>query len=188
MLLPRDQDANRLSKRCYLLSEFLEKVGWHPPHLARMAMVHGHCHHKAVVGIDAEKAQLDKLGIDYQLLDSGCCSMAGAFGFERAHYDLSQAVGEHELLPAVRAADKKTLVVTDGFSCREQIRQNTDRQAVHFAEMMQMALQPTTAPAPAFPERQLVGRLPRPAHVYFSLLAFFLVLISVVWVLAAHAS
>ena len=82
------------------------------------------------MGMDAEAQVLSKLGLDYHVLDSGCCGMAGSFGFEAGHYDVSLAVGEHELLPAVRQADKETLIIADGFSCREQIAQTTDRQAL----------------------------------------------------------
>ena len=89
---------------------------------------------------DAENAVLQKLGLDYELLDSGCCGMAGSFGFEAEHYDVSVAVGERRLLPAVRAADADTLVIADGFSCREQIAGLTDRGALHLAQVIQMAM------------------------------------------------
>ncbi len=72
----------------------------------------------------------------FELLDSGCCGMAGPFGFEKEKYEVSQTLGERVLLPAVRNADSDTLVVTDGFSCREQIAQNTSRRALHFAEVI----------------------------------------------------
>ena len=70
------------------------------------------------------------------MLDSGCCGMAGPFGFERDKYAVSQTLGERVLLPAVRDADPETVVVTDGFSCREQIAQGTGRRAVHLAEVL----------------------------------------------------
>jgi len=79
------------------------------------------------------------------LLDAGCCGMAGSFGFEAAHYDISMQVGELALLPAVRRAPKETLIVADGFSCREQISQATDREAIHTAQLIQMALRRETA-------------------------------------------
>lgn len=87
-----------------------------------------------------DEALLTKLSLDFQVLDSGCCGMAGSFGFEKDHYDVSIKVGERVLLPAVREADKQTLIVADGFSCREQIEQTTDRQALHIAQVLQMAL------------------------------------------------
>ncbi|HEX9103532.1 MAG TPA: FAD-linked oxidase C-terminal domain-containing protein, partial [Polyangia bacterium] len=181
-LLPNDVDARKMRAQSFLLSEFLEKVRWHPPTLARKALVHGHCHHKAIVKMKDEQAQLDQLGLDYRLLDSGCCGMAGAFGFEREHYDVSQAIGEHELLPTVRSADDQTLIVTDGFSCREQIRQNTDRQALHFAEVAQMALHPERAPAHVRPERAIVGRPLVPAHASLLMLCVLVALLMVLLV------
>ena len=156
-LLPGDLDARRLRDQACLLSEFLERVEWRAPALARKALVHGHCHHKAIAKMTAEQAQLERLGLDLRVLDSGCCGMAGAFGFEREHYGISQAIGEHELLPAVRAAAEETLVIADGFSCREQIRQNTDRRAIHLAEVLQLALHPEQATA----GRHASRRLPR---------------------------
>jgi Fe-S oxidoreductase len=87
-----------------------------------------------------EESLLRKMGADLQTIDSGCCGMAGAFGFEREKYALSQALGERVLLPAVRQAPPETLIVSDGFSCREQIFQATGRQAIHLAEAMQLAM------------------------------------------------
>ncbi|MGH9405759.1 MAG: FAD-binding and (Fe-S)-binding domain-containing protein [Terriglobia bacterium] len=143
-LFPRDEDAQRLSKQTFLLSEFLEKhaENYQPPRLGRKALVHGHCHHKAVMKMDAEEAILKKIGLDYKLLDSGCCGMAGGFGFEKEHYDISMKVGERALLPAVRQADPETLIIANGFSCREQISQTTDRKALHLAQVIQMGLHP----------------------------------------------
>ena len=141
-LYPHDEDAKRLSKQTFLLSEFLEKhiQNYQPPPLHRKAVVHGHCHHRAVMKMDAEEKVLKKLGLDYELLDSGCCGMAGGFGFEKDHYDVSIKVGERVLLPAVRQADPETLIIADGFSCREQISQTTKRKALHLAEVIQMAM------------------------------------------------
>jgi Fe-S oxidoreductase len=82
------------------------------------------------------------MGVVAKSLDSGCCGMAGPFGFERDKFEISQALGERVLLPAVRAAGEDTLVITDGFSCREQITQNTSRQPLHIAEVVRMALRP----------------------------------------------
>ena len=100
-----------------------------------------------------EETILKKLGLDFQMPDSGCCGMAGAFGFEEEHYPISLQVGERVLLPAVRAAAKETLIIADGFSCREQIAQTTDRQALHLAQVLQMALQGRQQASPtAYPE------------------------------------
>ncbi len=141
-LYPNDVAAKHLSQNTFMLSEFLiEKVDhYQPPKLERKALVHGHCHHKAVIGMKDETALLKKMGLDFELLDSGCCGMAGSFGFEKDHYDVSIKVGERVLLPRVRHADEDTLIIADGFSCREQIEQTTDRQAQHVAQLMQMAL------------------------------------------------
>lgn len=141
-LFPEDEGAKRLSEQSFLLSEFLERSGYNPPRLARKALVHGHCHHKAVMHLDDETNMLAKMGLDFQVLDSGCCGMAGVFGFERGeHYEVSIQVGERILLPAVRRAAKDTLILADGFSCREQIAQVTNRRALHLAQVLQMALQ-----------------------------------------------
>jgi FAD/FMN-containing dehydrogenase/Fe-S oxidoreductase len=140
-LFPDDADARRLSQQTFLLSEFLVNEGYTPPALHRRAVVHGHCHHKAVMTMDAEEKILGGLGLEYDVLASGCCGMAGAFGFERGdHYDVSIKAGERVLLPVVRAAAPETLIVADGFSCREQIAQTTDRRALHLAQLLQMAL------------------------------------------------
>ena len=108
-LFPMDEDAKRLSANTFILSEFLEKKApdFRPPQLRRKALVQEHCHHEHVMKFDAENAVLKKLGLDYELLDSGCCGMAGSFGFEAEHYDVSVAVGERVLLPAVREADAR---------------------------------------------------------------------------------
>jgi FAD/FMN-containing dehydrogenase/Fe-S oxidoreductase len=154
-LFPHDADAKRLASQTFLLSEFLEKKATHfqPPKLQRKAIVHGHCHHKAIMKMHDEQAVLEKLGLDFQVLDSGCCGMAGAFGFEKDHYDVSIKVGERVLLPAVREADKQTLIIADGFSCREQIAQTTDRRALHLAQVLQMAMREGQAEASgAYPE------------------------------------
>jgi|GEM_PF-2559034 len=87
-----------------------------------------------------ESELLQKLGLDFELLNSGCCGMAGSFGFESKHYDVSVRVGERALLPAVRSADQETLVIADGFSCREQIADLTGRGALHVAQVIQMAM------------------------------------------------
>jgi FAD/FMN-containing dehydrogenase/Fe-S oxidoreductase len=141
-LLAHDEDARRLSQQSFLLSEFLEQHAKHyqPPKLHRKAVVHGHCHHKAVMKLTDEASLLSKLGLDFEVLDSGCCGMAGAFGFEKEHYDISIRAGERVLLPAVRQADEDTLIIADGFSCREQIEQTTDKHALHIAQVLQMAM------------------------------------------------
>ena len=145
-LFPKDDRAHALSRQVFLLSEFLEgrAKNFPLPPLKRRALIHGHCHHKAVMKMTAEEAVLRRMGIDFTAPAPGCCGMAGAFGFEKDKYDVSKAIGELELLPAVRKAPTDWLIVADGFSCREQIAQETDRQALHLAEVLQMALRETT--------------------------------------------
>ncbi len=139
-LFPHDDDARRLSDQTLLLSEFLERQRYQPPRLNVRATVHGHCHHEAVLGLDAELALLERMGVDHEVLDSGCCGMAGSFGFAADHYDVSMRVGERVLLPAVRDLHPDALIVTDGFSCREQIEQATERTPIHVAELLQRAI------------------------------------------------
>ena len=91
------------------------------------------------MGFDAEKEVLQKLGLDVTMPESGCCGMAGAFGFEKDHFDVSQRIGESALLPAVRQASADTFILADGFSCREQITQSTGRKALHIAQILQRA-------------------------------------------------
>lgn len=142
-LLPDNEDAKRLSEQTFLLSEFLERKveNYQPPELRRKALVHGHCHQKALMGMGSDESVLSKLGLDFKTVDSGCCGMAGSFGFEKEHYDVSLSVGELVLLPAVRKATDDTLIVANGFSCREQITQTTGRQALHLAQVIQLAMQ-----------------------------------------------
>ncbi|HEY5296972.1 MAG TPA: FAD-linked oxidase C-terminal domain-containing protein [Verrucomicrobiae bacterium] len=140
-LFPRDEDAKKLTKLVLTLSEFLaQKTNFDFPKLSRKAVVHGHCHQKAVMKMEAESKILEAAGLEFEILDSGCCGMAGAFGFEKEHYDISVKVGERILLPAVREAKEDILIVTDGFSCREQIRQLTDRHALHTSQILALAL------------------------------------------------
>jgi Fe-S oxidoreductase len=141
-LLPTDSRATRLRKQTFPLSEFLERHAgdYEPPRLARKVLLHGHCHQKALMKMTDEESVLRKMGAELQALDSGCCGMAGAFGFERDKFKVSQAVGERVLLPAVRNASADTLIVSNGFSCREQIRQGAGREALHLAEILKLAL------------------------------------------------
>jgi Fe-S oxidoreductase len=138
-LFPDEQNAGRLARQTYLLSELLQKAQVSYPRLEQRAIVHGHCHHKAVMTMKDEQAVLEAVGLECTMLDSGCCGMAGSFGFERKHYDVSMQVGELVLLPAVRAAARDDLIVADGFSCRTQIAQASGRRALHLAEVLDMA-------------------------------------------------
>src|SRR5215211_718968 len=141
-LLPDDEDAKRLAKQTLTLSEFLREHApedWQPPRLSRHAIVHRHCHHQAVMGFDADRWLLERIGLDFEVLDSGCCGMAGSFGFERKHHDISVRIGERALLPAVREAALDTLVIADGFSCKTQVSELSDRRPLHLAQVMRMA-------------------------------------------------
>ncbi len=143
-LYPEDPDARRLASQTYMLSEFLDANArqFSLPDLSGMkALVHGHCHHKSVLDFEAEKRVLASMKLETEIPDSGCCGMAGAFGFEADHYDVSQAAGERVLLPKVRDAEAATMIMTDGFSCREQIEQNTSKRPLHLSEVIRMGLE-----------------------------------------------
>ena len=138
---PDDEDARALARNTLTLAEFLSRrPGWTAPSLAGRAIVHVHCHHRAVLGEESYLALLKNMGLDVNVPDPGCCGMAGPFGFEDGQkHDISVARAEQRLLPAVRGADSRALIIADGFSCREQIRDLTDRRALHLAEVIQLA-------------------------------------------------
>ncbi|HTX03521.1 MAG TPA: FAD-linked oxidase C-terminal domain-containing protein [Candidatus Acidoferrales bacterium] len=151
-LFPHDLDAERLAKQTFTLAEFLDRAGWKPPKMDGKALVQRHCHHQAVMGFDADKKMLDALGLELDIPDSGCCGMAGSFGYEHGeHYDVSMKCAERTLLPKVREASPDTLLVADGFSCREQIAQNTGRTTVHLADVLRRAIDRAPQPASAHP-------------------------------------
>jgi len=159
-LMPGSERAHALMENTFLFSEFVAKhVDGQTPQLRRKAIVQSHCHHKAIMRLDGEKAMLKKMGLDFQLLNSGCCGMAGSFGFEKDKYPVSVAIGERTLIPAVRSAGLSTIVMANGFSCREQISQQTGRHALHLAEVVQMAQQNgSRRTAFMYPESDLVRR------------------------------
>jgi Fe-S oxidoreductase len=141
-LLHGDADAKKLSAQTFMFSEFLVK---NVPDLklssrGQKALVQAHCHHESVMGFQDERTLLARMGLDATIPDSGCCGMAGAFGFEAEHYDISMQCGERSILPEVRRASSDTLIIADGFSCREQITQSTSRQPQHIAEVLRSAL------------------------------------------------
>jgi Fe-S oxidoreductase len=147
-LFPGDEVAKRLSKQTYFFSEFLDlhaaDLALRP--LQRNAIVHAHCNQKALIARDSGKTVLCRAGLQVEILDSGCCGMAGSFGFEKSKYRVSTAIGELVLLPAVRNAAPDSLVIADGFSCREQIAQCTNRRAQHLAEVVRLALHERPSP------------------------------------------
>jgi Fe-S oxidoreductase len=157
-MLPNLKDAQRLHDQSFLLSEFLEKraPGFRYPQLNRQALVWGHCHHRAVMGMEAEESVLKKMGMDCQVAaDATCCGMAGSFGFEPDHIQVADRIGELGVLPKARRAEKTTIIVADGFSCQTQIEQGkTGRQALHLAQVLQMALDkgPDGPPLEKLPE------------------------------------
>jgi Fe-S oxidoreductase len=159
-LFPDDARAHKLSRQTFLLSEFLEKKAAHfqLPKLPVKALIHGHCHHKALMKMTDEESVLRKMGIDWSAPAPGCCGMAGSFGFDQEKYDASIAIGELELLPAVRQAPADNLIIADGFSCREQIAQCTDRHSLHLAEVIATALKGPLIPDGAYPETPQVRR------------------------------
>jgi FAD/FMN-containing dehydrogenase/Fe-S oxidoreductase len=140
-LLPHDEDAKRLSLQTLTLAEFLRQQApdWQPPRRQGRALLHVHCHQAAVMGFDADLEVLRAMGLDAEKLDSGCCGLAGSFGFEAAKFELSKAVYEHRLAGMVRDAGADTLLVADGFSCRTQIEQLGGRRALHLAEALAQA-------------------------------------------------
>jgi Fe-S oxidoreductase len=124
--------------KAFTLAGFLSTHApqWTPPSVNREAITQVHCHQHATLGFTAETSLLAKAGVDNQRLPAGCCGLAGNFGFEREHYEVSQALAEQALLPAVRDAAPDTVVIADGFSCRTQVAQGSDRRAVHLAEVL----------------------------------------------------
>jgi FAD/FMN-containing dehydrogenase/Fe-S oxidoreductase len=158
-LMPRDTLANKLVSQTFLLSEFLEKKvdNFQPPKLRRKAIVHGHCHHKAIMRMQSEQKILKAMELDYIELASGCCGMAGSFGYEKDKFDVSIKIGERVLLPAVRKADISTLIVADGFSCKEQVAQETSRKALHLAEVIKFAKDNGHGGRTAYPEQDIVA-------------------------------
>ncbi len=157
-MLPDDEDAKRLARQTFTLGEFLAQHGgeWEMPQLDRSAVVHFHCHQRATSDTDCDRRVLDRLGLDYEVLDDGCCGMAGSFGYEAGErYEVSVKAAEQKLLPAVREASPHTLIITDGFSCASQIEQLSDRGALHLAQVIQMALRDgPNGPSAALPEKR----------------------------------
>jgi FAD/FMN-containing dehydrogenase/Fe-S oxidoreductase len=153
-LMPGDRDVQRLAGATVTLAELLHKrsEGWRPPRVDGDAVVQVHCHQHAVLGFDADTALMRAAGLDADVLDSGCCGLAGNFGFEAGHYEVSTACAERVLLPAVRAAAPGTAVLADGFSCRTQIEQSdAGRRPRHLAEVLADALDRAAPQAPGGP-------------------------------------
>ncbi|MBI4460546.1 MAG: FAD-binding oxidoreductase, partial [Acidobacteria bacterium] len=147
-LLP-GSETRQIAANSFLLEEFLDPARPHPPHsnvprfqpLPRRALFHGHCHLKALVGSEPSLRLLRAISeLQVEEVDSGCCGMAGAFGFEKEHYEISMALAERRLAPAVRSLPSDALVIASGVSCRQQIAHTTGRQPLHPAEVLKLAL------------------------------------------------
>jgi Fe-S oxidoreductase len=165
-LLPHDDDAKRLAQSTYHFAEFFERFDVEPPQLERKAFVWGHCHHKATGGIDPEVELLEKMGVEVETLQAGCCGLAGSWGFEAGHHEISMTCGEQGLLPKVRELDEETIVVADGFSCKTQIEQGgTGRRALHVAQVLKLAREHgASGPAGPKPERLYYEKRPQPSR------------------------
>jgi FAD/FMN-containing dehydrogenase/Fe-S oxidoreductase len=137
-LRPHDEDAKRLSLQTVTLAEYLrqEAPDWRPPRLDGRAIVHVHCHQAAVMGFEPDLELLRATGLEVERPDSGCCGLAGSFGFEKDKYELSKAIYEQRLADVVRDAGEDTLLVADGFSCKTQIEQLGGRRAIHLAQTL----------------------------------------------------
>jgi Fe-S oxidoreductase len=149
-MLPGDPRARRVSELTTTLGAFTARhleLGrpWPFGQLAgeagpAQAVCQVHCHQKSVLGYDPELQVLAKLGVDTAVVGGGCCGLAGNWGFEPGHYEVSRTLGERELFPAIRAAAENTIVLADGFSCRTQIAQGTGADGVHLAQVLRAAL------------------------------------------------
>jgi Fe-S oxidoreductase len=160
-LIPDDLDVQRLRDQTVTFAELLTQHsdGWEPPHLGDeqspvSALAQVHCHQHAVLGWDADRTLLERAGVDVEALESGCCGLAGNFGFTAGHGEVSVACAEQVLLPRLREADRETVVLADGFSCRTQITEldESGHRPQHLAQLLAAALTrdgvPTSAPDP----------------------------------------
>lgn len=139
-LLPGDERAAQLAARAVSLGELLAARGWNPPASGGRALLHGHCHRKALGGLEPDIGLLRAAAIDVVAPDTGCCGMSGSFGFKPQHYAASRRIAELALLPALRAAGDEAMVIADGFSCREQVEDLAGRETLHLADAMARAL------------------------------------------------
>ena len=143
-LLPHNENAKRLRNQTFTLGEFLTRKapGYKAPILHARAVLHGHCHQKAIMKMSADAQLLRRMQLDCDVLDAGCCGLAGAFGYLGGeHYRVSVRCGERVLLPRARSLESGEYLISDGFSCREQIAQQTGKRALHLAEILHLALQ-----------------------------------------------
>ncbi|PVX59597.1 FAD-binding and (Fe-S)-binding domain-containing protein [Rhodococcus globerulus] len=130
------QAAEPIAENTHTLAELLTDRGWEPPSLKGQAIIaQPHCHHHSVMGWSPDAQLLEKAGASVQRL-GGCCGLAGNFGVEKGHYEVSVAVAEQQLIPAVTAADANTVILADGYSCRTQLSDLTDRSGEHLAQLL----------------------------------------------------
>ncbi|MFF7163407.1 FAD-linked oxidase C-terminal domain-containing protein [Streptomyces sp. NPDC008086] len=164
-LMPADKDVQRLAGQVRTLAEHLvhhAPDGWQPPAMSRPATVQTHCHQHAIMKDEADRELMRRAHLDAEVLDEGCCGLAGNFGFERGHHDVSMAVGELGVLPAVREAAPGNVILADGFSCRTQIEHgDTGRRALHLAEVLAFGLDGTL---PAHQPERLAQRPAEPSR------------------------
>ncbi|MFO0753878.1 MAG: FAD-linked oxidase C-terminal domain-containing protein [Thermodesulfovibrionales bacterium] len=159
-LFPNDMDGQRIKDLAFLLSEFIAERKLDLPRLEGKVVFHGHCHQKAVLNIHAARWVLTGMGLEVEEPEPGCCGMAGSFGLEKATYELSMKIAGEHLLPAVRGAERRTYIVADGFSCRQQITGGTGRRPLHTAELIRQAF---SASPPPVGERESKAQKEEPA-------------------------
>lgn len=139
-LVPGNLDGKRISGLMSVWSEFVVERDLPLPHIGGAAVIHAHCHQKASLRPKAFRVAMERMGIDYEEPWEGCCGLAGPFGFERGHYEVSMKIGEEKLFPAVRGAGPDTIIAAEGYSCRKQIEDGTGRKALHLAEVIRQGL------------------------------------------------
>jgi Fe-S oxidoreductase len=127
-----------LRENVLTLAETLERYApdWQPPTVARPAAGQVHCHQSSVLGFEADERLMARAGIDTKGMQRSCCGLAGNFGFEDGHYDVSRGAAERLLLPAVEGAAEDAVLMADGYSCRTQVEQLAGRRAAHLAEVL----------------------------------------------------
>ena len=145
-LFPTWPQAAELGERVLTFSEFLDQMGVALPHIEGEALLHTHCHHKAVLGRDSARRVLERMGLRVNEPEPGCCGMAGSFGYEAEHYALSMTIGGRNLFPAIRATDERTVLTAEGFSCLHQMHEGGGRQPMHMAQLVAAVMRDGTLP------------------------------------------
>jgi FAD/FMN-containing dehydrogenase/Fe-S oxidoreductase len=148
-LLPGDADVEAVAKQSFMIDEFLAKldqegtlgISW-SARQGPQVLFHGHCHQKALIGMGPSMAMLKAAGCTAQESGAGCCGMAGSFGYEAEHYEVSKRIGEERLFPKVESVNQQTIVAVAGVSCRQQIEHFTDRRTQHIAEVLASRIKP----------------------------------------------